>query len=391
MKYYSHLNSCIKIIDSYSGKEPFHLFVKRFFSEHKKYGSGDRKNIASLCYSYFRLGKSLPSASIEQKIIAGLFLCAPAANAVLEFLHPSLNHELRANNSLEARLKHIKTIHPDFNAANIFSFGEELEENIDANAFSASHLIQPDLFARIRPGHRLSVLNKLDAAQITYEENGDALRLPNGARIGEIIDIDREAVIQDLSSQRTAELCPYRNKHEQPIKIWDCCAASGGKSIMAIDYLEPIELTVSDNRESILSNLSQRFQKAGIRKYKSVTTDLSIQNPTIPPGQFDLVIADVPCSGSGTWGRTPEQLLYFEEESVARYASLQKKIVSAIASSIKPNGYLLYITCSVFKKENSEMVEWISAQFPLQLLKKELITGYDLKADTMFAAVFKKD
>jgi len=390
MKYYSHLNSCIKILESYSGKEPFHLFLKRFFSEHKKYGSGDRKNISSLCYSYFRLGQALPSASIEQKIIAGLFLCAPAANGVLELLQPSLNDQLQKNNSLASRLDHLKTIYPDFNSASIFSFGEELEEGIDADAFSTSHLVQPDLFLRIRPGHRLSVLEKLGAAQIPYEEDADALRLPNGAKVGEVIDIDREAVIQDLSSQRTALLFPYHAPHEHRVKIWDCCAASGGKSIMAVDYLEPIELTVSDNRTSILSNLSDRFKRAGIRKFKSVVTDLSVSNPTIPPDQFDLVIADVPCSGSGTWGRTPEQLLYFEKESVSRYASLQKKILSSVSSSIKSGGYLLYITCSVFKKENTEIVEWISSQFPLQLQKQQLIAGYDLKADTMFSALFKR-
>ena len=124
----------------------------------------------------------------------------------------------------------------------------------------------------------------------------------------------------------------------------------------------------------------------------SIASDLHARGPktSIPPDQFDLIIADVPCSGSGTWGRTPEQLLYFEKESVSRYASLQKKILSSVSSSIKSGGYLLYITCSVFKKENTEIVEWISSQFPLQLQKQQLIAGYELKADTMFAALFKR-
>jgi 16S rRNA (cytosine967-C5)-methyltransferase len=57
---------------------------------------------------------------------------------------------------------------------------------------------------------------------------------------------------------------------------------------------------------------------------------------------------------------------------------------------LKPGGSLLYITCSVFKKENEEMVEYINEKFHLQLVKMELLRGYELKADTMFAALLKK-
>ena len=51
------------------------------------------------------------------------------------------------------------------------------------------------------------------------------------------------------------------------------------------------------------------------------------------------------------------------------------------------NGYFLYITCSVFKKENEAIVDFIKQQFHLELIKMELLKGYDKKADTMFAAL----
>ena len=67
------------------------------------------------------------------------------------------------------------------------------------------------------------------------------------------------------------------------LAVWDCCAASGGKSILLTDILkQKIELTVSDIRETILKNLHQRFKSAGIINYESFVTDLSLaDNKTI--------------------------------------------------------------------------------------------------------------
>jgi 16S rRNA (cytosine967-C5)-methyltransferase len=160
---------------------------------------------------------------------------------------------------------------------------------------------------------------------------------------------------------------------------------------MAKDVLGEIDLTVSDVRESILINLKKRFQEAGIKNYKSFVADLSISSFITHHSLFDVIIADVPCSGSGTWGRTPEQLSFFQSSSIDTYSSLQKKIISNTVEQLKPNGYFLYITCSVFKKENEDNVAWMQEELKLQLVKQEVIKGYAVKADTMFAALLKKD
>ncbi|HYK56845.1 MAG TPA: Fmu (Sun) domain-containing protein, partial [Flavisolibacter sp.] len=104
---------------------------------------------------------------------------------------------------------------------------------------------------------------------------------------------------------------------------------------------------------------------------------------------FDLVICDAPCSGSGTWSRTPEQLKFFKKEKIEQYAQLQKSIALNAAKSVKLQGYFLYITCSVFKKENEEVVAFIKANTPLQLVSSKYFMGYDRRADTLFAALFR--
>lgn len=229
-----------------------------------------------------------------------------------------------------------------------------------------------------------------NAKGVAFQEISEScFSFPSGTKLDEYLTTNKEAVIQDYNSQQVGQLMSLV-KNEGVINVWDACAASGGKSIMAKDRLGKINLTVSDIRESILYNLKKRFAEAGISNFQTVVADLSANDP-LPPGDlFGLVIADVPCTGSGTWGRTPEQLYYFEEKKVNEYSHLQQKIVSNLLPHVKPGGYLLYITCSVFEKENEQQVELIAADKSMKLLRKECLIGYDKKADTMFAALFQR-
>ena len=108
-------------------------------------------------------------------------------------------------------------------------------------------------------------------------------------------------------------------------------------------------------------------------------------------GPFDLIICDAPCSGSGTWSRTPEQLAFFHPDRIGHYAKLQRAIVSNAIPYLKKNGMLVYITCSVFKKENEETITFIRDKFSIQSSPMELLKGYDKKADTLFAGSIESD
>lgn len=393
---YSHLNSAKEILQQYKGEEPFASFIKKYFAQHKKFGSKDRKQISHLCYCYFRSLQAPPPPpisggsaeeliKIEEKIITGLFLCSTEKNEVLELLKPEWNEKC----GLTVEEKY-SVLNNQLSIINNFPFADELSTGVDAAAFAKSLFIQPDLFIRIRPGYEKIVKEKLQKAGIHFNEiSSSCLALPNNSKLEDILLFNKEAVIQDYSSQRIAEFLELILDNKS-WKVWDCCAASGGKSILAKDVLSNIDLTASDIRQSILVNLKKRFTEAGIKNYHSFIADLSFANCSLPITKFNLIIADVPCSGSGTWGRTPEQLTYFDKKKIDEYAALQKKVVSTAIPHLHPGGYFLYITCSVFKKENEEVVSFIQENFGLELLKIELIKGYDKKADTMFAALLKK-
>ena len=391
-RYYSHINSAQKIIQAYTGAEPFASHLKKQYAANKKFGSKDRKQITQLCYCYFRLGKSLPDDSIEERILAGLFLSSRSSNELLQHLKPEWNDVIEMQ--FEKKMKLLNVV---VDASSVFPFRNELSEGIDVDEFAFSHSQQPDLFLRIRPGRKETVLHQLKSADILFQMIGEnTIALPNATKIEEHILLNKDAVVQDYSSQRAGDFLlnlQPQTSNLQP-SVWDCCAASGGKSIMAKDVLGEIDLVVSDVRESILINLKNRFQEAGIKNYKCFVRDLSQQGgKALPLGSgkgFDLIIADVPCSGSGTWGRTPEQLSFFQSSSIDTYSALQKKIISNAITQLKPSGFLLYITCSVFQKENEDNVKWMQEEIKLQLVNQEVIKGYAVKADTMFAALLKK-
>jgi len=384
MKHVSHLRSAIEILHQYKGNEPFSHFIKNFFRQDKKYGSTDRKHISNLCYCYFRLGHLLKDLTIEEKILIGIFLSDQSTDKLLVYFKP----EWAENKSLSLTEK-LDVLHYPLSITDVFPWSNELSNEIDHKKYCESFLIQPDLFLRARPGNEETVKKKLSDENIPFRQLDDScIALNNSTKIEGIIAINKEAVVQDYSSQRAGDFFILSASGSRIPTIWDCCAASGGKSIMAKDKIGDIDLTVSDKRESILANLKKRFQEAGIKKYKYFSEDLSKPLVHRIPGNFDLIIADVPCTGSGTWSRSPEALIFFNKKEIDKYCQLQKKIISNTVPFLKKNGKLVYITCSVFKKENEGMVEFILQNFSLQLEKADVLKGYDKKADTMFAASF---
>lgn len=383
-RYHSYLNSAAAILRPYKGEEPFAAYLKKFFAANKKYGSKDRKQIADLCYSYWRLGGTLKELSVEERILAAVFICHSDRQEIIEHLKP----EWSTATTLPLREK-FNLLGAGFKPGEIFPWLNDVSAEIDKENFAASFLVQPDLFLRVRPGKENTVREKLSTAGIQFTAlSPTCLALPNTSQVDSVIELNKEAVVQDYSSQRIAEFLVTLNALPD-LRVWDCCAASGGKSILAADILGKIKLTVSDIRSSILVNLEKRLAAAGINHYESFVADLSRELPGDTTGLYDLVIADVPCSGSGTWSRTPEQLSFYKTATTDDYAALQKKICTTVMARLKRGGYFLYITCSVFTKENEEAIEFLQKKFHLRLLKMELLKGYELKADSMFAVLLQ--
>jgi 16S rRNA (cytosine967-C5)-methyltransferase len=324
----------------------------------------------------------LPDLPADERLFIAEFLCNTQTNSFLQNFKP--DWAACVGFSIDDKLALVKTAYPAFNLADVFPWGAQLSGGIDQEAFFKSFFCQPDLFIRVRNGYDHLVKGELSKAGVTFKDEGNGcLSLPNGTRLETIFPVQHWFEVQDLSSQQTGDF--FRPQRWD--SWWDACAASGGKSLLLHEDEPNIKLVVSDIRESVLTNLDERFHLAGLTKYQKKALDLTTNvDQTLHDYAFDGIILDAPCSGSGTWGRTPEMIAQFNPQKIEFFQKLQKSIAQNVVKYLKPGKPLIYITCSAFKGENEEVVNFLVKELGLKLEESKVLKGYEHKADTMFVA-----
>jgi 16S rRNA (cytosine967-C5)-methyltransferase len=310
------------------------------------------------------------------------FLCNTQTNSFLQHFKPEW--ALCVNFDIDEKIKLVKVAYPAFKLSDVFPWSADISKGIDKDPFLKSIFIQPDLFIRVRKGFDQHVKAILTKEGIVFKDEGNGcLALPNGTRLEAIFAQQNWFEVQDLSSQQTAQYF----KPQKWEAWWDACAASGGKSLLLHEQQPDLKLVVSDIRESILANLDERFQQAGLIKYQKKLLDLTKNvDPELHNYEFDGIILDAPCSGSGTWGRTPEMISQFQSQKIEFFQGLQQSIARNVIKYLKPGRPLIYITCSAFKAENEDAVDFMVKELGMKVEQQAVLKGYENKADTMFVA-----
>jgi 16S rRNA (cytosine967-C5)-methyltransferase len=152
-------------------------------------------------------------------------------------------------------------------------------------------------------------------------------------------------------------------------------------------------LLVSDVRPSILKNLEERFKLHRRNLPQMLEIDLTQLPADIDPlegKKANLIVCDVPCSGSGTWGRTPEQAWFFDPESLKDFQEKQQKITLRAADFLAADGTLIYITCSIFSAENEDNTKKICETGGFKVMQQTTINGFENQADSLFVSVLKR-
>tara|TARA_B100000686_G_scaffold72987_1_gene78730 strand:- start:22472 stop:23758 length:1287 start_codon:yes stop_codon:yes gene_type:complete len=134
--------------------------------------------------------------------------------------------------------------------------------------------------------------------------------------------------------------------------VLDLCAGAGGKTLMLCDIKKNVKIIATDIDSSRLLKIKKRLSwdkyKNRIELYENfINLDLLV----------DRVICDVPCSGSGAWRRRPEEKIRITKKRFQELINIQSKILLKGANLLKVGGELVYITCSLLKKENSDQIE----------------------------------
>ncbi len=160
-----------------------------------------------------------------------------------------------------------------------------------------------------------------------------------------------QIAIQDEASQLVAALVG------RGTRILDCCAAPGGKTLAIADRNPDAAITAVElhpHRARLLQTRLQQGLADSQSRIQIITADVQHLPVTLP---FDRVLADVPCSGTGTIGRNPEIKWRITPEDLVHLPQRQSAILRSALAQVAPGGRLIYSTCSLEKEENENVVE----------------------------------
>lgn len=174
------------------------------------------------------------------------------------------------------------------------------------------------------------------------------------------------------------------------MKVLDICASPGGKSVLIAERNPKAEVVACDlypHRVTLIEKYASRMK---IKNVFAAQNDATIFNPEYE-GRFDRVLVDVPCSALGIIRKQPDILLNRKPDDINELASLQLKIAQNAVKYLKPNGKMVYSTCTVTKEENGDNVQKILKSNPELTLISEKQYLPDRLTDGFFVAVFNRN
>jgi 16S rRNA (cytosine967-C5)-methyltransferase len=167
--------------------------------------------------------------------------------------------------------------------------------------------------------------------------------------------------LQDEGSQLVAEVAGNAMDFNQDEKkILDCCAAPGGKTLILAERNSEARILACESSPRRLEPLRKRLAAHADRVECRLADATALAEDQV----FDLALADVPCSGTGTLGRNPEIRHRLHAEDFARQAERQRALLHAALRAVRPGGRVVYSTCSLEPEENEQVVAEVLAEFP---------------------------
>lgn len=173
--------------------------------------------------------------------------------------------------------------------------------------------------------------------------------------------------VQDISSMMVGEIAdPQAGDY-----VIDVCAAPGGKALHAAEKIMVAErkeesqghVEARDLTEAKVDLIRDNIERTGLPNITAVCMDASVPDES-SAGRADIVIADLPCSGLGVFGKKPDLKYKASAEGIESLVKLQRQILSCVQAYVKPGGTLIYSTCTISPKENAGNVRWFLEQYP---------------------------
>jgi 16S rRNA (cytosine967-C5)-methyltransferase len=223
-----------------------------------------------------------------------------------------------------------------------------------ARAICRHGQVQPVLTVRIGSPEVEAELTKAGV----YLEPGEMLAPARAVISGDVTAtaafLEGRVRLQDEGSQLVAEIAGQGNE------ILDCCAAPGGKTLILAERNPEARILACESSSTRLEQMTKRLETHADRiECRQADAAALVQNAA-----FDLVLADVPCSGTGTLGRNPEIRHRLKPEDLARQSERQRAILQAALRAVRPGGRVVYSTCSLEPEENEQVIAAVLAETP---------------------------
>ncbi len=358
-------------------KLPLDYALSQYLSTRRYIGSKDRRAITDLVYNTMRrwgiCRESLENAGIPEVARMGVLgvaalqnhhdvnamdaLCsgeghAPAtlSDSEKKWLQQAIENTLDFPNvSLAARMNMPAWLWEIWQQ----NFGERAVEEAQANHQAAATVVRVNTLRtnRVKATRQLTEQH-IDVQDARYASNG--LILAKRLSKDHPMLVDGLLEIQEEASQIAAEAVDAK----PGMMVLDLCAGAGGKTLALAaamkNYGKIIACDVDARR---LQELERRAKRASVTIIETVLLPEGHMAPLAKYHQsFDRVLIDAPCSGLGTWRRTPDLVWRMTQEDIEHVVEIQQRLLKKAAGFLAPDGILVYVTCSVLDRENKSNV-----------------------------------
>lgn len=370
---------------------PADVALRRWFSEHREFGSRDRRLISQSIFAEFRwLGWVNRIEDTKRRLAIALALdgeeqAARLFDPGLPKLPPNaplLDKAQWLEHAMPGICARVEDLVPDW------TFDEIPDDGHPDFVARFVEILQkrPPLWLRARTGQTDSALHSLRNRRVVAEPDP---RLPGAIRVEPPVSSailsslqHTHVEIQDYSSQKVGHFCAP-NPGEQ---WWDACAGAGGKALHLLDLTEDrAEVICTDIRPPALNEFKRRARAAGFTRWKAVVADPT-KNQIDRSLRFDGILIDAPCSGTGTWNRNPDARHRANRSELSRFASRQVELIKSVLPSLKENGRIIYAVCSLTRTETVDVIQRCCAESPLEVRRALRIDPMEGPGIGMWAA-----
>jgi len=351
----ARINAAIGVLDRIAAGEPAERALLNWARGSRYAGSGDRAAVRDHVFDALRCRRSFAalggSASGRGLMLGGIRAgggvpettftgagYAPAPVTPSEAAHLAAPVALSENEALDC---------PDWLAPDLqASLGADFASVMEALRHRAPVYLRVNTARADLAAAQSSLLSDGIATQFVQLAK-NALQVTENARKIHASLAFRDGLVelQDAASQAVVEALPLT--HGQ--RVLDYCAGGGGKALaMAARVNGPIH--VHDADPARMRDLPARAARAGAEMILLSDDAVAAMAP------YDLVLLDVPCSGSGSWRRTPEAKWRLTRERLEDLMRTQVSILERASSFVAPGGWMAYVTCSLLVSENESQI-----------------------------------